>query len=166
MRWIWIDKFEKFESGKEAWAIKNVTLAEDHLHDHFPEWPVMPESLIIEGMAQTAGILVGEANHFKEKVILAKVAKAVFYDQAFPGDQIKHQAKIITIEKEFARTEGKVWKDGKLLADIEIFFSHIDQNLGGKQFPKDNFVFTDQFRQVLSSIELASGANQQNEVIA
>jgi 3-hydroxyacyl-[acyl-carrier-protein] dehydratase len=166
MRWIWIDRFEKFESGKEAWAIKNVSLAEEHLHDHFPGWPVMPESLIIEGMAQTAGILVGEARQFKEKVILAKVSRATFFDQAFPGDQIKHHAKVVSIENEFARTEGTVWKDGKVMAEIEILFSHIDQNLGGRKFPEENFVFTDQFQQLLRSIELTKESTEQSEVSA
>ncbi|NLE28615.1 MAG: beta-hydroxyacyl-ACP dehydratase [Phycisphaerae bacterium] len=154
MRWIWIDRFEKFESGKEAWAVKNVTLAEEHLHDHFPGWPVMPASLVVEGMAQTAGILVGEARGFKEKVILAKVSRATFFDHALPGDQLKYQATVISIENEFARTEGKVWKDGKVMAEIEILFSHIDNNLGGRKFPEENFVFTDQFRQILQTIEL------------
>ena len=57
MRWIWIDKFEHFEPGVSAVAIKNVSQAEDHLHDHFPGFPVMPASLMIEGMAQTAGVI-------------------------------------------------------------------------------------------------------------
>jgi 3-hydroxyacyl-[acyl-carrier-protein] dehydratase len=160
MRWIWIDRFEKFEPGKEAWAIKNVTLAEEHLHDHFPGFPVMPASLIIEGMAQTAGILVGEARRFKEKVILAKIGKAVFFGQALPGDQLRFQATVVSIDDAFARTEGKVWKDGKVLAEIDILFSHIDQNLGGRKFPKENFVFTDQFRQVMRSIELTANKDQ------
>jgi 3-hydroxyacyl-[acyl-carrier-protein] dehydratase len=158
MRWVWIDRFEKFESGKEAWAVKNVTLAEEHLHDHFPGWPVMPASLIVEGMAQTAGILVGEARGFKEKVILAKVSRATFFDQAMPGDQLKYQTNVISIENEFARIEGKVWKDGKVMAEIEILFSHIDNNIGGRKFPKENFVFTDQFRQILQTIELTKKA--------
>ena len=66
MRWIWIDKFLEFRSGQFARAIKNLTLAEEHLHDHFPGYPVMPASLIIEGLAQTGGILVGEAGGFAE----------------------------------------------------------------------------------------------------
>jgi len=78
MRWIWIDKFVEFESGRRAVAVKNVTLAEEHLHDHFPGFPVMPETLMIEAMAQTAGILVGQARGFQEKVILAKIKKAIF----------------------------------------------------------------------------------------
>ena len=89
MRWIWIDKFVEFESGSHASAIKNVTLAEEHLHDHFPGFPIMPECLMIEAMAQTAGILVGEAGNFEEKVILAKVKKATFFDYVQPGDTIR-----------------------------------------------------------------------------
>jgi len=141
MRWVWIDKFVEFHSGKRAVAVKNVTLAEEHLHDHFPGFPVMPETLMIEAMAQTAGILVGEAKKFKEKVILAKVRKAVFFDYVRPGDTIKLDTKIESIISEAAGTKGKITRDGKLIAEIDLMFSHIDQNLAGKQFPQENFVF-------------------------
>ena len=141
MRWIWIDRFIKFESGKHAVAIKNVTLAEEHLHDHFPGFPVMPESLCIEAMAQTAGILVGEAQKFQEKVVLAKIKKAVFFDYVKPGDTIKLEATIESIAPEAASTSGRITCSDKLLAEIDLMFSHIDQNLAGKEFPKENFVF-------------------------
>ena len=58
MRWIWIDKFIEFNSGTSAKAVKNVSLAEEHLHDHFPGFTVMPNTLILEGLAQTGGLLV------------------------------------------------------------------------------------------------------------
>jgi len=141
MRWIWIDKFVEFQSGRHAVALKNVTLAEEHLHDHFPGFPVMPESLMIEAMAQTSGILVGEAKNFKEKVILAKIKKAVFFDYVKPGDTIKLDAKIESIAPEAASTSGKITRADKLIAEIDLMFSHIDQNLGGKEFPQENFVF-------------------------
>ena len=108
MRWIWIDKFIEFESGKRAVTLKNVTLAEEHLHDHFPGFPVMPETLCIEAMAQTSGILVGEAKNFQEKVILAKIKKAVFHDYVKPGDTIKLAAKIDSIAPEAASTSGNI----------------------------------------------------------
>src|SRR5271154_1176433 len=94
MRWIWIDKFVSFNPGKSATAVKNVTLAEEHLHDLYPAYPIVPHSLIIEGMAQTAGILVGEARNFAEKVILAKIGRATFHRLVRPGDTIAYQAKI------------------------------------------------------------------------
>ncbi|MHC4487716.1 MAG: 3-hydroxyacyl-ACP dehydratase FabZ family protein [Planctomycetota bacterium] len=141
MRWIWIDKFVEFHSGRRAVALKNVTLAEEHLHDHFPGFPVMPETLMIEAMAQTAGILVGEAKKFQEKVILAKIKKAVFFDYVKPGDTIRLETTIESIIAEAAGTKGKITREGKLVAEIDLMFSHIDQNLGGKEFPAENFVF-------------------------
>ena len=161
MRWIWIDKFVEFQSGRHAVALKNVTLAEEHLHDHFPGFPVMPECLMIEAMAQTAGILVGEAKKFQEKVILAKIKKAVFFDYVKPGDTIKLDAKIESIISEAASTSGKITCEDKLIAEIDLMFSHIDQNLAGKEFPEENFVFdtgTSVFESLLRDV-LSSGAN-------
>src|SRR3989337_789286 len=119
MRWIWIDKFVEFESGRRAVAVKNVTLAEEHLHDHFPGFPVMPECLMIEAMAQTAGILVGEAKKFEEKVILAKVKKAVFFDYVRPGDTLRIEAGIESLTIEAASTTGKISVGEKLIAEID-----------------------------------------------
>ncbi len=152
MRWIWIDKFVEFHSGKRAVAVKNVTLAEEHLHDHFPGFPVMPETLCIEAMAQTSGILVGEANRFEEKVILAKIKKAVFFDYVKPGDTIRIEAKIESIAPEAASTSGKITCSEKLIAEIDLMFSHIDRNMAGKEFPEDNFVFTDTFKSLLRGL--------------
>jgi 3-hydroxyacyl-[acyl-carrier-protein] dehydratase len=160
MRWIWIDKFIKFESGKQAVSLKNVTLAEEHLHDHFPGFPVMPESLCIEAMAQTAGILVGEAKKFQEKVILAKIKKAVFFDYVKPGDTIKLEAKIESIAPEAAGTSGRITCSDKLVAEIDLMFSHIDQNLAGKEFPEENFVFgsdTSVFQSLLRDVLASAG---------
>jgi 3-hydroxyacyl-[acyl-carrier-protein] dehydratase len=154
MRWIWIDKFVEFESGRRAVAVKNVTLAEEHLHDHFPGFPVMPECLMIEGMAQTAGILVGQANDFQEKVVLAKINKVVFFDFVRPGDTLRIEAEIQTIVTEAASTSGKIWCDDRLIAEIDLMFSHIDQNLAGKKFPEENFVFTGTFASLLRDVVL------------
>ncbi|MHC4595359.1 MAG: hotdog family protein, partial [Planctomycetota bacterium] len=107
----------------------------------FPGFPVMPETLMIEAMAQTAGILVGEAKKFQEKVILAKIKKAVFFDYVKPGDTIRLETTIESIIAEAAGTKGKITREGKLVAEIDLMFSHIDQNLGGKEFPAENFVF-------------------------
>jgi len=160
MRWIWIDKFVEFHSGDSAVALKNVTLAEEHLHDHFPGFPVMPESLMIEAMAQTAGILVGEAKKFQEKVILAKIKKAVFFDYVKPGDTIRLRAAIESIVAEAATTSGKITRDDKVIAEIDLMFSHIDQNLTGIEFPEENFVFgsdTSVFESLLRDVLSATG---------
>ncbi len=154
MRWIWIDKFVEFESGRRAVAVKNLTLAEEHLHDHFPGYPVMPASLMIEGMAQTAGILVGEARDFSEKVILAKVKLARFEGLARPGEQLRFEAVIESITPEGATTSGKIMCDGRPLGQVDIMFSHIDQNMSGLNFPEENFVFTEEFRNLLTTYQV------------
>ena len=150
MRWIWIDRFIEFEPLKRAVAIKNVSLAEEHVHDHWEPFPIHPASLMIEGMAQTAGILVGQARDFKEKVILAKIGKAEFDDIVVPGDQITFQATIETITEEAAATRGVILRNGQPIGRVDLMFSHIDQNLSGVQFPKENFVFTGQFARLIA----------------
>jgi 3-hydroxyacyl-[acyl-carrier-protein] dehydratase len=151
MRWVWIDKFTCFESGRRASAVKNVSLAEDHLHDHFPGFPVMPASLMIEGMAQTAGILVGEARKFSEKVILAKIKLARFDREVRPGDQLRYDAVIEHLDDAAAHTQGVVSCNGEPIGQVDIVFSHIDQNLSGLNFPQENFVFTEEFKSLLRS---------------
>lgn len=152
MRWIWIDRFLEFQPGKRAVAVKNVSLAEEHLHDHWEAYPIMPTSLMIEGMAQTAGILVGQARNFQEKVILAKVVRAEINDIVTPGDQITYQAEIETIAPEAASTHGVVLNNGKPIGQIDLMFSHIDQNLAGTEFPEENFVFTGQFERLIAPL--------------
>ena len=150
MRWIWIDRFVEFQPGIKAVAVKNVSLAEEHLHDHWEAFPIMPMSLMIEGMAQTAGILVGQARDFKEKVILAKVAKAEIDEIVVPGDQITYQAEIDTVSPEAAVTRGTVLNNGRPIGRIDLMFSHIDQSGAGQEFPEENFVFTGQFERLVA----------------
>jgi 3-hydroxyacyl-[acyl-carrier-protein] dehydratase len=157
MRWIWIDKFTEFTSRTSATAVKNVSLAEEHLHDLYPAFPVVPHSLIIEGMAQTAGILVGEARGFAEKVILAKIGKATFHRLVRPGDTIVYKAAVQQLNEVGASIAGTVTlSTGDAVADIELMFSHIDNNLAGTKFPEHNFVFTEQFTELLKNFRADS----------
>src|SRR6202035_4059974 len=108
MRWIWIDKFLEFDSGKTARAVKNLSLAEDYFADHFPGYPVMPAALMLEGLAQTGGILVGEVNDFREKVILAKIPRAKFHREALAGQQLIYDVEILHMRPEGASVQGRI----------------------------------------------------------
>jgi 3-hydroxyacyl-[acyl-carrier-protein] dehydratase len=148
----------EFVPGKKATAVKNVSLAEEHVHDHWGAYPIHPASLIIEGMAQTAGILVGQAHDFKEKVILAKISKAQFDEVVTPGDQLHFQARIDTITPQAASTTGTILKNGRPIGQVDLMFSHIDQNLSGVKFPEENFVFTGLFERLVAPLlEQAGG---------
>ena len=108
MRWNWIDRILRHDPGERD-AIKVVSLSEDHLHEHFVDAPCMPSSLMIEGMAQTAGILVGAISNFERRVILAKIARAEFQADAFPGDQIRYSATLERMADAGASTEER-WR--------------------------------------------------------
>lgn len=142
MRWYWIDRFIEFESGKIARAVKNVSLAEEHLHDHFPGFPVMPASLMIEGMAQTGGILLGEHFQFRYNVILAKVPKVQFQSWACPGDQIIYTAKLMDAREEGGSAAVEAAVGDRAVASGEIVFAHLSSD--DPQFSRidqKNFVF-------------------------
>ncbi len=143
MRWFWIDRFIEFESGSHAKAIKNITLAEEHLHDHFPGFPVMPGSLIIEGLAQTGGILLGEANGFEHIVVLAKIPKATFHSWACPGDTLTYSARLIDMRDEGGTVECTAHVNDRLVAEAEIMFAHLDNaDPTAKSIDQKNFVFS------------------------
>lgn len=143
MRWIWIDRFLEFESGSHAKAVKNVTLAEEHLHDHFPGFPVMPASLIIEGLAQAGGILLGETHQFKHIVILAKIPAITFHSWAVPGDTLIYSVKLVEARPEGGMVECAARVGERLVAEGEIVFAHVDQsNPEMAAINQKNFVFS------------------------
>src|SRR5437016_12793618 len=157
MRWIWIDRFLEFQHGKSARAIKNLSLAEDRFAEHFPGYPVMPAPLILEGLAQTGGILVGEANDFQEKVILAKIPHAKFHREAMPGEMLTYTTDILNLAPEGAVIKGRVTSGDDLIAEAEIFFAHLDQNRSAAIFGDHNFVFSGDLKYLLESVKKIEG---------
>lgn len=176
MRWMWIDRVIELTPRQKMVAVKNVSLAEEHLHDHFaadtvrnlPATPIMPASLILEGMAQTAGILVGHAEAFREKVILAKISRAEISRDATPGCTLRYTAVIERMDSVGASTKGTIELFDHARADlgyqpigsIDLMFSHLDNNQGaagrpGESFPEHNFVFGEGFKTLLRSSGIA-----------
>jgi 3-hydroxyacyl-[acyl-carrier-protein] dehydratase len=132
MRWFWIDRYLEFESGRAATAVKNVSLSEEHLHDHFPGAPLMPNSLVIEGLAQTGGLLVAEHGAYQERVVLAKVAKARFHFSAVPGDTLLYRTTIDDIHKDGAVVSGQSRVGQRLQGEVQLFFAHLNEATAGK----------------------------------
>lgn len=152
MRWYWIDRFVEFESGSHATAVKNVSLAEEHLHDHFPGYPVMPASLMIEGMAQTGGILLGEVNDFEHNVILAKVPAIRFHSEAVPGDQLRYTATLQEAREEGGSVSVRATVGDRLVAEGDIMFVHLnsdDPQLN--RIDQKNFIFRMNLMDIMES---------------
>lgn len=153
MRWLLIDRFVELVSGERASAIKSVVAGEDYLEHHFPGYPVFPPTLMIEGMAQTAGILVGEARNFGENVVLAKIRSATFDAYASPGDLIRYDAKIENLDERGALTSGTIRKNDTPIGTVDLMFSHVSLEDLGLDFPERNFVFGDNLQTMLANVE-------------
>jgi beta-hydroxyacyl-ACP dehydratase FabZ len=110
-------------------GLKNVTVNEPHFTGHFPGFPVMPGVLIIEAMAQTAGILVGTlAPHTRGKVMfLASVDEAKFRRPVVPGDQLRIEMKMLRLKHTVAKMQGIATVDGQVVAEAILMCKLTDR---------------------------------------
>ena len=131
MRWFWIDRIVAFESGRRAVAIKNVSFAEEQIPDCTMAKSIMPASLIIEGVAQTAGLLVGEHTGFRERVILAKIGRVEFFGYATPGDTLTYSTDLINSRATGAIVNATVHIGDRLLAELQLVFALLDDRFAG-----------------------------------
>ncbi len=131
MRWMWLDRFTEFTRGQRAVAIKNVSLTDDAMSDYVPSFSVLPCSMIVEGLAWTGGILANDQRGFRERMVLAKVNKAVFHRLALPGDQLRYTAVLEGIEAEGAFVRGTSHVGDELQAEIDLFLAHLPEGHEG-----------------------------------
>ncbi len=127
MRWFWVDRFTEFVSGSHARGLKNVALDEEVVDLYCPGWPILPPTLIIEGMAQIGGILVAENFGFEKRVVLAKVGKAAFHQPARPGDQLQYNVKMDGVQPDGATVTCTSHCNDKLQAEINLMFAFLEE---------------------------------------
>ena len=142
MRWFWIDRFTEFVSGSHAVAVKGVSLAEDHLHEHHVGYPVMPNALVIEGIAQASGLLVSEYYGFGELVVLAKVSKAKFTGRVRPGHTLEYRVKADWLRADSAQASGMAYVGDRPYGEVQLLFARLGeemiQQMGARLFrPRD-----------------------------
>ncbi len=133
MRWFWIDRFEEFVAGHYATSIKNVSLSEEPLDEYSPGRPYLPASLIVEGLAQTGGLLISQISDFEKRVVLAKVKKSHFDFQAVPGDTIRLRTDIVSLQPNGGIATGTVHVGERLLCEAELTFAYLDDRFEGIQ---------------------------------
>jgi 3-hydroxyacyl-[acyl-carrier-protein] dehydratase len=107
MRFILIDKVVELESGRRLRAVKNVSLAEEYLADHFPTFPVLPGVLLLEGLIESASWLVRQTENFAHSMILLEEARNVKYKSFLaPGAQIEYTVEAKLIEENVSSFAG------------------------------------------------------------
>jgi 3-hydroxyacyl-[acyl-carrier-protein] dehydratase len=127
MRFILIDKIVELEPGKRIKAIKNVTLAEEYLADHFPTFPVLPGVLLLEGLIESASWLVRATENFAHSMVLLEEAKNVKYKSFLaPGAQIEYTVEAKIIEENISSFAGTGVSAGVAIVEARFGLKHFN----------------------------------------
>ena len=123
-----VDRIVELEADRVV-GIKNVTTNEPFFQGHFPDFPVMPGVLIIEAMAQAAGVLVLKSIPDRENklVLLVGVENARFRKPVVPGDSLRMDMKIIKRKASVAKMAGVATVDGAVVAEAEVMCKLADK---------------------------------------
>ncbi|HEY6341635.1 MAG TPA: 3-hydroxyacyl-ACP dehydratase FabZ [Bryobacteraceae bacterium] len=123
-----VDRIEELEPERVV-GVKNVTANEPFFQGHFPEYPVMPGVLIVEAMAQVAGVLVLSQipDRQKKLVLLASVEQAKFRKPVRPGDQLRIEMKVLKRKATVAKMSGTACVNGELVAEAEMLCKLADR---------------------------------------
>jgi UDP-3-O-[3-hydroxymyristoyl] N-acetylglucosamine deacetylase/3-hydroxyacyl-[acyl-carrier-protein] dehydratase len=115
--------------------VKNVTANEPFFEGHFPGQPVMPGVLILEGMAQTGGILLlnGVENPGDKLVYFMAINNAKFRRPVLPGDQLVYELTMVSRKSRVCQMKGLAFVDGNLVAEAEMMASIVPRNDAGQK---------------------------------
>lgn len=121
-----VDKIIEVEPGKMAVGIKNVTVNEPFFQGHFPQYPVMPGVLIVEALAQTAGISIGLMEEYKGRLgLFAGIDEIKFKEQVVPGDTLRLEAEILSCKMGIVKAKVKATVGEKTAAEGQIKFAMV-----------------------------------------
>lgn len=126
MRFLLIDRITLWDPPHHAHAVKCVSLSDDVFVDHFPREPIMPGSLILEGMAQLSGLLLEEAASLQAgriKALMTVVEKAKFRRQIRPGERLTYQAEVLSVNESGGKTQVEALVDGQPCAEARLVFA-------------------------------------------
>jgi 3-hydroxyacyl-[acyl-carrier-protein] dehydratase len=118
-----IDKVIEWVPFESIIAIKNITINEPYFQGHFPGEPVMPGVLMVEALAQAAGVLayLSEGNTYKDHLFyLATIENAKFRKMIVPGDTLKLVVNFKACKNRFVKIEGKVYVGDQLACSADL----------------------------------------------
>ena len=123
-----VDRILELEPDRIV-GIKNVTANEPFFAGHFPDFPVMPGVLIVEAMAQVAGVLVLKdmPDRANKLVFLAGIDNAKFRRPVVPGDQLRIEMKVLKKKASVAKMYGQATVDGVVVAEVEVLCKLADR---------------------------------------
>jgi beta-hydroxyacyl-ACP dehydratase FabZ len=126
-----VDRIIEYEPGKRVVGIKNVTLNEPFFQGHFPGAPVMPGVLIVESMAQTAGVmmLANLPDRDQKLVFFTGIDGAKFRRPVVPGDQLRLELTVLRLRPRYIKLRGEAYVGEHLVAEAQISSSLVDRSV-------------------------------------
>ncbi len=123
-----VDRITELEPDKRVVGLKNVTINEQYFQGHFPGMPVMPGVLIIESMAQVAGVMIYReiAEPKKKLIYFTGIERARFRRPVVPGDQLRIEMDLLNRRNNFGKLQGRATVEGKLAAEAIVTFAIVD----------------------------------------
>ncbi len=119
-----IDRILEIKEGESIVALKNVTMNEPFFVGHFPGIPVMPGVLILEALAQAAGVLAYKSTNSLPSdgtlYLFAGIDNARFRRVVEPGDQLRLEVKLQRAKREIWKLDGAAYVDGDLVCSAEL----------------------------------------------
>ena len=123
-----VDRILELEPDKRIVGLKNVTINEQFFQGHFPGAPVMPGVLIIESMAQVAGVLIYRDLPDKEKKLIyfTGIENAKFRRPVVPGDQLHVEMRLLSRRNNFGKMQGRATVENKLVDEATVLFAIVE----------------------------------------
>lgn len=124
---LFVDRVIEIEPGKKGVGIKNVTMNDGFFQGHFPQRPVMPGVIMVEAMAQTAGVVVLTGGAHRGKVALfMSIGDVKFRKVVAPGDQLLLEVEIIRDRERTANIKGVGRVNGEVAIEADMMFSYTE----------------------------------------
>jgi 3-hydroxyacyl-[acyl-carrier-protein] dehydratase len=122
MRHYHVDRVVELELGVRAVGIRAVSLADDVFTDHFPGNPVLPGVYLIEGLAQTAGVLIARTTEMRKLALMVSIDRARFSSFARPGDSVRLTVEVERMDDSWASVRGNARVGDREIAAARISF--------------------------------------------